>query len=408
MIRRLLARFDLAERHLGIIRRLAEHFAEQLRRHEVGAGCRGEIAAAREELQRLFVDLPIAAVGAVHRAGTLREGGRIEDDHVILSLLPRVQLVEQREHIRRDEAHAVGETVLLGIAPRHGDGVGGDIHRVHMLCPRLRRVQREGAGMREAVEHRAACRQLRCGEAVVFLIEEEAGLLAVHEIDAVGDAVLADLGLRHRRRGIEAVAEVEAAALLHALQRADVHIVALIDGAHRHAHFGEHAHEGGKDHVLAFFDAERQRLRHQHIAEAIDGQAGKLIRLAEDQAAAEKILRRMQHGAAVFRRPADAALPEGGVECVIGVGGEHAHADPGGFVIEAGTEIASAAGINIAQPAVFGLGGEGFDIGFVHPDVPRAHTRLGAVVDGGSGIDSFRHKMLPFYEMDEDIIPQVP
>ena len=64
--------------------------------------------------------------------------------------------------------------------------------------------------------------------------------------------------------------------------------------------------------------------------------------------------------------------------------------------------------INVAKPAVFGLCREGFDIGFVHPDVPRAHTRLGAVVDHGSGIDSFRHKMLPFYEMDEDIIPQVP
>ena len=52
--------------------------------------------------------------------------------------------------------------------------------------------------------------------------------------------------------------------------------------------------------------------------------------------------------------------------------------------------------INVAKPAVFGLCREGFDIGFVHPDMPRTDPRLGAVVNGGSRINSFRHKMLPF------------
>ena len=47
----------------------------------------------------------------------------------------------------------------------------------------------------EAVQHGVAGGEAGDCPAVVLLVEEEAGLLAVLEIDVVVDAVLADLGL---------------------------------------------------------------------------------------------------------------------------------------------------------------------------------------------------------------------
>ena len=48
--------------------------------------------------------------------------------------------------------------------------------------------------MREAVQHAAILRQLRHGEAVVLLVEEEAGLLPVFHVYTVIYAVFTDLG----------------------------------------------------------------------------------------------------------------------------------------------------------------------------------------------------------------------
>ena len=49
--------------------------------------------------------------------------------------------------------------------------------------------------MRKAVEHATPAGDVGHGAAVVFLVEEEAGLLAVLEINVVKNAVFADLGL---------------------------------------------------------------------------------------------------------------------------------------------------------------------------------------------------------------------
>lgn len=49
--------------------------------------------------------------------------------------------------------------------------------------------------MSKAVQHRVPRRNAGHGAAVVLLVEEEAGLLAVLKIDMVENTVLADLGL---------------------------------------------------------------------------------------------------------------------------------------------------------------------------------------------------------------------
>ena len=66
--------------------------------------------------------------------------------------------------------------------------------------------------------------------AVVFLIQEEAGLLTVFHIHPVADAVFGHLRDRLCRRG-QVGQGVPALHLLHPLQLSDGHIVPLVDAS---------------------------------------------------------------------------------------------------------------------------------------------------------------------------------
>jgi len=63
VIGRLSAPLDLPQGHPRVRGRLPEHTAEQLVGHEMGTGAGGQIAAARQQLHGLEIDLLIAAVG---------------------------------------------------------------------------------------------------------------------------------------------------------------------------------------------------------------------------------------------------------------------------------------------------------------------------------------------------------
>ena len=173
--------------------------------------------------------------------------------------------------------------------------------------------------MGKAVQHPLAAAQLRHRLAVVFLVEEEAGLLPVFKIYRIGDAVLGDGG----RGGIgkRPVGQwVKALVLLHPLQLADSHVVALIDAAERLSQLVKDFCQSGKQHPLALLDAQRKHLRHQNVAEAVDRQSRELVGLAEDEAAVGEVL--PHHGAAVVDGVAQPPLKEGLVKAVVGVAGD--------------------------------------------------------------------------------------
>lgn len=74
MVGGLAAVLDLAQGDGGVGGRFAEHLTEEVRRHKVGAGAGGQIAAAGQELHGLEIDLFIAPVGVFHGGPALGEG----------------------------------------------------------------------------------------------------------------------------------------------------------------------------------------------------------------------------------------------------------------------------------------------------------------------------------------------
>ena len=103
--------------------------------------------------------------------------------------------------------------------------------------------------MGEAVEHAATAGKARDREAVILLVEEEAGLLAVLHVHAVIDAVLADL--RHGAHGhVPALEREPALPLLHALKGADGRVVALENAVDHNAVLGEDLDEQREKHLL--------------------------------------------------------------------------------------------------------------------------------------------------------------
>ena len=104
MIRGLGAELHLAQPPVGALRRLSYGLGEELREHEVGAGAGHKEAARFYEAHAPQVDLPVSPYRGLHGAAGFREGGRIQDHHVVgFSLC--LQLRQQGENIRDPEAH---------------------------------------------------------------------------------------------------------------------------------------------------------------------------------------------------------------------------------------------------------------------------------------------------------------
>ena len=74
MVGGLAAVLDLAQGDGGVGGRFAEHLTEEVRRHKVGAGAGGQIAAAGQELHGFEIDLFVAPVGVFHGGPALGEG----------------------------------------------------------------------------------------------------------------------------------------------------------------------------------------------------------------------------------------------------------------------------------------------------------------------------------------------
>ena len=170
--------------------------------------------------------------------------------------------------------------------------------------------------MRKAVEHTLARREARGRQAIILLIKKKAGLLPVFKIDLVFDAVFAYEGSGALHAG-KTLNGIKAAPLRHALKRADGDVVALVKGADTLPVLGENFYDQREEHVLDALDAQRERLRDEHVAEAVDRKAREAVRLAENNAAGVNI--GAHHCLAVFPRIAHAPLPKGRVEAVVGI-----------------------------------------------------------------------------------------
>src|SRR5262249_16912862 len=178
------------------------------------------------------------------------------------------------------------------------------------------RRDREAAGVAEAVEHLAARGELAHALPVLALIEEEAGLLALLDVDAEVEPVLDDRAARR-----VAVAAREADAGGQRLELAHLGVGALEDRLRR----GE-LRERVEDRVAPALDARGEELRHQHVRVAVDDQAGQAVGLAVHQAQRVGVAPCRQR-LAQRERALDAPAEESRVHFLARVEGPHASAD---------------------------------------------------------------------------------
>ena len=394
MIRALLTRLDLAQRDGGIRRGGGQHLAEQLIGHKVGAGTGGQIAAPGKQLHGPAVDLPIAPDGRLHRLAGLGEGRRVQNNKVIVMALLLAQLGEQVEHIGALEAHPVLQPVAPGVFSGHVDGGLGDVHTGDVLRSAHSRVQAEGAGVGKAVQHPFACGDAGHCRPIILLVEEEAGLLSVLHIHQIAHAVFHDL--RYGTfRGRQTFNGIPALALLQSFPEPDGHIVSLVDAPDVLAHLAQNVQQGGKHHVLHPLHAQGEHLHGQDRVIPIHRQAGHLVGLAVDQAAALEVGTGHDRSA-VAQGVLHPAAPEGGVKPVIGAAGDEPNGDLGGVVVKTGTQI-GAARQHIHQTAVLRRALHAADLLAVHPRVASLDGPLRLVGDIYSGITALLlHRHLSF------------
>ena len=291
---------------------------------------------------------------------------------------------QQREGVLAEEVHVV-EAVAFGVPLGHGDGIGADVGSGDAGGPAPGRVQRKAAGVGETVQHRVPGGDAGHGAAVVFLVEEEAGLLAVLEINVVKNAVFADLGLGGS--GVGLAGQLEPALVLRQpFLGAQSLIVPLVDAVDGLAVGPQHFCQKGEEEGLEFFHADAEGLGDEDILEPVHRQAGELVGLAEDDPAGREVVR-FQNGLAVVPGILHPAAPEVSVKGIVGVAGDEPHPDLALEREKAGAEVGPLGAYHIGQRAVFRRGLRCFeDVVLVYPRVAAHQQTLGVFVDFVDGI----------------------
>ena len=174
------------------------------------------------------------------------EGRRVEDDEVIVMALVFSQVREQIEDVgllvRDDGFQAIAADVLVS----HVDGFLGNIDSCDAGRSALGRIKGKGSGMSEAVQDMFADSDFGDSQAVVFLIQEEACLLAIFDVYVIKDAVFVDCRQNAARLRQE-VRFIPAFILFHAIQFADFDVISFVNTADCDTHSGQFIDEGLED-----------------------------------------------------------------------------------------------------------------------------------------------------------------
>ena len=246
--------------------------------------------------------------------------------------------------------------------------------------------------MGKAVQHGVPGGNAGHGPAVIFLVQEEAGLLAVFKIDVVIHAVLADLCLGGVGVGLTGQLE-PALVLLQPLLGAEGFVIPLIDAVNGLAVGPQDFRQDGEENGLELFHPRAQGLGDEDIVEAVYRQARKLVGLPKDDPAGGKI-GGLQHGLAVGPGVLHPAAPEAGVKGIVGVAGDEPHPDLAVVGDKARAEVSALGADHIGQGTVFRERlRRGGNIVFVHPGVAAHQQALGVFVDLVDGISAFFHSI---------------
>src|SRR6266568_3431401 len=188
------------ERRAGIRGGAGDDLLEQLRRHAPRAGKSRKQPAGPKQLQRVQVDVLVAARGARGVLRGRRELGRVEHHQVELPALA-LQSAQGLEHVGLEPLGTARlKPVEREVAFCRRERGGRAVDREHRARAAGKRRKRETARVAEAIEHLPAGRKKPDASAIVALVEIEPGLLPRNDVDLVLDSMLEDpdrsVGLR--------------------------------------------------------------------------------------------------------------------------------------------------------------------------------------------------------------------
>ena len=236
-------------------------FGKQFRVHEMGAGTGGQIAAVLYQLHASQVYFAVALDCVFNGISGLCKCRRIQDNHVVFSafLLQPGKKVEDIGTLKLNLfCQAVEGSVFPGLVYCQLRGV----HAQHMCGPCQTGVEGKGPGVGKAVQHLLwldAAAEILDSQPVVFLVQEEAGFLAVLHIHHIPDSIFKDFHL-----GVKCISH-ESLMALHSLLQTDLGIAALVDAADGNPVLRHDLSELVHNDRLQSVDSQGQGFHHQHI-----------------------------------------------------------------------------------------------------------------------------------------------
>ena len=342
---------------MGFFGRFMEHPLEQIRGHEVGTGTGGKVSPSGKQAHGQGIDFTVSPVGGFHGVPALGECRRIQNDVVppTLVFLFLRQFPEHVEHIRLHHGHGIGYAVYGSVMPSHFHSFRRDVHRFHGCGTRHGTVQPEGTGVGEHVQHPFALCQSGGGSAVVLLVQEEPGFLAVYKVHGILHTVFRQCGFPGTGffRQPEIGRIPESVIFLQSFQPPQIPCTALVYGGDLHSLRPACFRQQRVQQIPAYMDPGRQHLRYQNGTVPVYGPARKMIRFPENQPDSPGGRGEIvgHDGFPVGDRMGQSPGPESGIEAVVGVGGNQPDPDLGVIVIEPGAQVLSLFGIHIRNVA---------------------------------------------------------
>ena len=331
-----------------------------------------EQPAGTDLLHRFAVDVAVAFDALFLHAVVLGEGGRVEDDEVVMVF---GHPVEVGEHVLADGVVSFREVAAhqAHVLLHEVDGLLRNIDGVHVLRPAAQGVEGESAGVGEHVEDSVPFRQLTHHGAALALVEEETGLLSVEDVDFEEDAVLGgdDLPVR---------LSVNPAAF-----QGNLLTLSGLDGGFEAdgLRVGQQLSEQFREGFAQTVHAHGVHLHDEVAVVGVDDETGHAVALAVDEAVHVGLRVRQQDAFAELNGVQQFLVPEVAVDVAL-FEAENAHRDGGGLEVSGGEVLALRVidlhDVAVAQVFVFAGDGTGED-----PRVPPLQGFLlaGAQDDAG-------------------------
>src|ERR1022692_4868879 len=362
------ANLGQAESSVGVAGGVGEHSEEIGLADVIGAGAGDQNSAGAQHLQRSEIEFFIAAEGGIEVALGFGEGGRIENNGVVV-LAGRGIVLEQIEGVGFDpfdffvlELQVVERGILVGAFER-GPGA------VDSRDMRAARGQMESKTSLVAEDVKGfAVGVLGSGSVILTLVKERSGLLAFERIEVELD------GVHGEDRGDCFALEEAGWERRQILELADARVHALDDGSWMKP-LGQLGNKGiayrFRIHSLG------ENLHRENVVVAVDNETGQEISFAEDYAVGIGVV---DDGLAKGDGVGD-ALAEQRREVGDGLVRDQADSDLRRAGIERGAEGLAAMIHNADQGACGNALGRN-NVGAVDPDVTVLQARCAARRDG--------------------------